>query len=98
MAGKPTFTKDEDEFIEKSREINFPWKLIAETLDRAEGTCKSRFRKLNLTNPRRYDKDDQLPERICAVHRGPFIPTSPYNFVCPACKDTEVWKNRGGLG
>ena len=94
-----TFDKDEDKFIEDSREINFPWRLIAEALDRRINTIKGRYRKLKLTNPRRYDKPDNgVPQRRCAMHRGWFQPSHSTIFVCDACKDTEEWKNGTGMG
>ena len=93
-----TFGKDEDKFIEESREISFPWRLIAQTLDRPENTCKNRYRKLILTNPRRYDGEEVLPDRPCSMCREDFPPKSKFIFVCNDCKDTDVWKGRGGMG
>ena len=94
-----TFDKSEDKFIEDSREINFPWHLIAETLGREVGEVKARSRKLKLTNPRRYDQPDTgLPERDCLVHRGKFQPSHPGNFVCDDCKSTELWKSGEWMG
>ena len=98
-APRRIFTKEEDLFVERSREINFPWNLIAETLGRPENVVKARGRKLNLTNPRRYDvPDNDLAPRKCLRCRRNFPPENSYDFVCPPCEDTDDWKGGGGMG
>ena len=93
------FSKGEDEFLEKSRDMDVPWSVIAATLGCEESTCQTRYRKLAVTSPRRYDDgDDGQPERKCLMHGGWFQPAGPHIFVCDHCKSTAAWKDGHGMG